>query len=375
MPAQPTAPPSADEPASLGDVSTPTGEVIDVPSTVPADCSADATKALEAWFASVPDDSTMRLAAGGCYRIDGTLHITARNRLLLDGNGATLRAEGDGDRDRRHLRVVGGSHILLRNFTVEGVNPKAGATADSYRADRAFQHGIALDSVAGALVEHVTIRNVYGDFVYIGRADGRPTATSVGSNITIRDSTFEGSGRQGVAIAMGNGILITGNTIGGVGRSMFDLEPNTANQAIRDVSIVANHTGAARNFWLANKGQGFMIGPVTIRANVMDAPTGGLVFSFHDDAGGARGPWTIEDNVLIASDKVHDEGSRGAFFFTGSTDVTIRGNRVSFAAAPGMPAVELQRSSNVTIEGNTFEGAGQVVVADAASSNVHAPGD
>ena len=61
---------------------------------------------------------------------------------------------------------------------------------------------------------------------------------------------------------------------------MFDLEPNTERNAVRDIRIEQNTTGAAVNFWIASKGAGNQIGDVVVRRNTMRSPTGGLVFVF-----------------------------------------------------------------------------------------------
>jgi len=69
----------------------PAGPVHAVPSSVPSGCSADATSALLAWLATVPDGATLRFDAGACCRIEGTLELRNR-RIALDGNRATLRS-------------------------------------------------------------------------------------------------------------------------------------------------------------------------------------------------------------------------------------------------------------------------------------------
>jgi hypothetical protein len=82
-----------------------------------------------------------------------------------------------------------------------------------------------------------------------------------------------------------------------------------------------------------------------------------------------RGPFTFTGNRLIASDVVHDEGSQGAFLFAFARDVTLSGNIVQFQT--DMPAVEARGSRGLTLEGNTFNGTTQPVLADSATSDVH----
>ena len=74
--------------------------VYKVPTSIAADCSVNVTAALQAWLDSLPDGATALLAAGGCYRVDGTPQLIDRNGLTIDGNGSTLRAFTDGPPER-----------------------------------------------------------------------------------------------------------------------------------------------------------------------------------------------------------------------------------------------------------------------------------
>ena len=97
-----------------------------VPSTIPSDCSTDVTKALTKWIESVSDGSTLEFAKNGCYRLDGSLMVTDRSGLTFDGNGATLKAVTEGNRDRVHVFFIGDKNLTVRDLTVRGVNPARG---------------------------------------------------------------------------------------------------------------------------------------------------------------------------------------------------------------------------------------------------------
>jgi hypothetical protein len=284
--------------------------------------------------------------------------------LDIDGSGATLRAGSVGDRSRKQLEVTSSEDITVRDLIVVGSNERAGATTDAYDPDLAFQHAFALTGVHRVLLERVAASKLHGDFVYIGRVRGSST-----NDVTVARSSFDGSGRQGIAVTQGSRVLIVDNDITNVARSMFDLEPNNPNDEIRDVRISGNRTGAAKNFWLANKGAGENIGPVEIDGNTMNEATGGLLFAF-GKADPGRGPWNVRDNQLIANDAVHDEESVGAFLFAHCHDVSITGNHVTFPAGAVMPAIELRGSKGVRVAGNEFTGASELIVADAATSDV-----
>ncbi len=341
----------------------PTGPTIDVPSSLPRDCSLDVTNRLQSWIDASPDNSTLSLASNACYRVDGTLLFQNRKRLRVEGNGATVRAFTVGDRTRAQLRFRTSENITVQDLVVRGANPRAGASANGYVAHLEAQHAFDLDGVTGVLLFHVQAYDLYGDFVYVGARGKAPSR-----NVTITRSNFSRSGRQGISITAGIDVAIADNSIGGAPRSLFDLEANTTSTSIRHILFLRNVTGAAHNFWLANKGKDANIGDVEFIDNRMSAATGGLVFVYSTGES-RRGPYTFEGNRLVANDVVTDEGSKGAFFFTNAKEVTIRDNTVAFS--PGMTAIELRNTHGVTVAGNHFTGESTVLLPTEGSSDYH----
>ncbi len=335
-----------------------------VPAAIAHDCSVDVSAAMQSWIASVPDNSTLRLARNACYRVDETVLLEGRNRILLDGNGATLKSVTTGSRTRAQLKLKGGSDLTVRNLIVRGANPNAGANAKAYHPELEAQSGFQLNGVTNVLLDHVQAYDTYGDFVYVGPARQLPSR-----GVTVANSTFDRSGRQGISVTSAVGVVIEANTISDVARSVFDLEANTAETEIRDIRIVGNVTGAAVNFWLANKGFPAHIGSVQITDNRMDVASGGLVFVYAK-RGDLRGPYDVERNRFIAAGVISDEGATGAFFFSYTTDVTIRANDVTFPAGKAMPAVELRNAHHVVVTGNRFVNAGRTVVASQGSTDI-----
>ena len=325
-----------------------------VPPTVAADCSVDVTSALNQIVAKARKGATIELAPGGCYRLDGTLHVRDKRGLTIEGNGASLEARTVGDRDRRHVWVWGGKDLVIRDLTVRGANPTPGPEK-GYNGARPFQHGFALQGVNGARLEGVTVTAVYGDFVYIG-PDLRTGRWS--TNVAVKDSTLVDGGRQGIAIVAGKHVVIDRNEIGGAGQSLFDLEPNKATQGAVDVRITRNRTGGARHFWLANKAVGTEIRDIVVKGNRMLTPTPGLVF-VSGPTSGFRGPMVFADNDLQTTGTVSDDGSRGAFYLGRVRDVVIRDNRVLLPAGKEMPVVQNHSSLDIVVTGNEFVNGGQ----------------
>ena len=329
-----------------------------LPATVASDCSVDVTNSVSGFIQEQRNGTTIRFRKGACYRVDGTIAIIDRKNITVDGNGATVKAVTPGARGRRHVAVQGGRNITVRDLTVIGPHEGAGAVKSAYQPQYEFQHGFAFLGVQHARLERVRVEHVYGDFVYIGPSGEDDSPTYRWSrDVRVTGSTFTGGGRQGISITGGKQIRIDHNTIGDVPRSLFDFESNTGQGGAVDVTVDHNSTGAAVNFWLANKGAGLNTRKITFDRNTMTAPTGGLVFVFGPTSG-YRGPFTFTRNRLEFTDRVHDEGSQGAFTFAGATDVTVRDNTGTFPASPKVPIVESRGSRNVVVTGNRIANAG-----------------
>lgn len=333
--------------------------VVKVPATIAADCSRDVTGDLNRWIAQAKAGSTLQLAHDACYRVDGSVTLREKVDLTLDGNGASFEARTVGAQDRRHVGIVGGSNITVRDLRVKGANPTPGPER-GYNSTKAFQHGFALQGVRGVRLDGVRVESVFGDFVYVG-----PNGAQWSTDVTVTRSKLEGSGRQGIAIVAGKRVTIDRNVIRGAGQSLIDLEPNYESQGAVDVRITRNRTGSARHFWLANKGDGLNIRRIVVEKNRMLEPTPGLVFVYGPRSG-YRGPMVFADNRFQTTGTVSDEGSRGAFFLGRVKDVVIRGNDVTLPAGRNMPAVENLGSVDVVVERNTFRNAGQEVIVTGA---------
>jgi Right handed beta helix region len=350
-----------------------TGRTYSVPRTIAADCSSDVTSSLSKWFASVPDNSTLMLGKGACYQIEGALTIANRRSLLFEGNGATLQAKTRGTRTRVHVGIDNSENIIIRNLTVKGANPRAGAQSSAYNPQFEAQHGFNLGGVRHVLLDNVQASDVYGDFVYIsssgqGKSRGQPS-----EHVAVVRSRFNRSGRQGISITNARDVTILGNDITDVARSMFDLEPNTEANAVRDIRIEQNATGAAVNFWIASKGAGSQIGDIVVRNNTMQAATGGLVFVF-GSRGAPRGPFTFDGNRLQVTGAVTDEGAKGALFFAHTDRIEIRNNQIDLPRGRDMPTVELRSCNHVVVEGNRVKNAKHLVMADQTTTDVSASG-
>ena len=95
-----------------------------VPSSIPDDCSQAVEGQIESFLSTVPDGSTVQFQPQGCYGQDGTIFVTDRKNLVIDGNGSIFRALTQGDSGRSNWEVQAGSNITIENMTLYGGEPQ-----------------------------------------------------------------------------------------------------------------------------------------------------------------------------------------------------------------------------------------------------------
>ena len=117
--------------------------VYKVPKTIKGDCSVAVEGKIMAWLATVPDGSTVQFGAGRCYGQDGTITLTGRNNLVIDGQGSEFRALTLGGDHRSNWRFLNGRNLTVRNLAVRGSDPQGpterasnGSTAIRSRGSR-----------------------------------------------------------------------------------------------------------------------------------------------------------------------------------------------------------------------------------------------
>src|SRR4051794_18242648 len=93
---------------------------VTIPTTIDSTGRTDVSVPMAAFLASVPDGSTIGLAANSVYRMEKTLVISKRHNLTIRGNGATFRATSPADRTRSNVRVVDSSHIAIVGLKIKG---------------------------------------------------------------------------------------------------------------------------------------------------------------------------------------------------------------------------------------------------------------
>jgi hypothetical protein len=314
----------------------PARATVTVPGTIDPTGATDVTAALQRFIAAAPRGSTVVLRHRARYRLDGTLQLRDRSGLTLDGNGATLFAATPGGPYRAAIRLLGGRSWTLRNLTVTGPKPSDAGFDPALQ----WQHGIDLRGVRGATLRGVTVRDVWGDGIYVGLStDGAAWSRDV----SIIDSGSAGTGRMGVAVTAGRDVLVHGGTWSQPGLSTFDIEPNGAPGGVRRVTVERATLGAgsrARALDITGSGP---VSDITFRDNILIGRPPHVRF----DQGQKRPrDITVQDNL---SSVLFTGPGPAAMVFRNTDGVTVRGNRQPLPPGSDLHLVAVEGSTRVSV--------------------------
>jgi hypothetical protein len=304
-----------------------------VPASIAADCSVDVTADLATWITSRPDGVILRF--GGCYRIDGTLELRGRSGLTFDGNGSTFRSvksmvSGNAaDGQRAMFRFIDSTGFVLRDMTITGAYTNGGTLDESLQ----WAHGVDLRGTSAELA-NVDISDVAGDCVHFNLSASR-------SSGSFHDSTCTDTGRSGVAVVAGDNVLVQGNTLGNIGFTVFNVEPNVGGlNGTSNVRINANTVNGRYRLY--------------VYAVIANAPNVGQDFTNNRVVGSGLRIGIIPVSGTIVRPQ----------------DVSIIGNTAD--TATHSPAVEVRHVDGLNVTGNTIpmSGGAMALVDDSCSINV-----
>ena len=229
---------------------------IQVPASIDSTGVADASAPLIAFLDSVPDGSTIEFPAGGIYRMDAGLKFLDRHDLTFEGNGATLRSNGDVHEASSLFALWSDdTGIVIHDFNLVGNSPSPGV----YLPGQEGAHGVLIDGGGNVDVSDVTISGVYGDAFYVGGwADG----------VNIHDSIVKSNGRNGVAVIAGRNVTVQRVTFDESGYCTLDVEANDSTEGAANVKFLDNLVGTWGDvFFAADGADGSVVDGVTVSGN------------------------------------------------------------------------------------------------------------
>jgi hypothetical protein len=357
------------------------------PTSIAADCSSDATDALNSWFASLPDDTTVDLPSNGCYLVSNSpsslFAIENTKGLTINGNGTTLQQsvyDNQGTAVPGQILTLGSnSSLAITNLTVKGPS-SSGGPADENDA------GILMWQNNGVDLNGVTITTVEGDGLDVYPLGNQP---GVNWNVTVENSTIEDIGYHGITpeaadgFSFENSTLSSGDIDAEVDFSCESSWPNDDCGTLTQPNIgVVNMTikdDSFPNGMALEDGMSCLpVGNWTIEGN--DLGTGGLDLQFDTTYSltlsalttcGQYSGLTIEDNTSTATTLTPCCGSGSPYILVqGWTNVTIADNHLVFGANQGMTGaavVDLWADSNVSVTNNDFANYYTLTTSDAPS--------
>jgi hypothetical protein len=345
--------------------------VFKVPKKIPSDCSVPVEDEIMAWLATVPNGNTVQFAPGGCYGQDGTITLSGRRDLVIDGRGAQFRAITAGGPTRANWRFSGGANLSVQNIAVWGSNPEG-----RYTAGFEWQHGFSVEGVQGMTLSNVQARETWGDGVLLYRSAYSPACgddDSSARNVSITGATLARVGRQGVAIVDAEHVTVQASTIGPVALASVDIETDDNCEIARHIKISGNQFGASG--WGVVSSVGFggdpQVGDVSVTDNTQSVAATGCFAPVRIlspvEPSLYRSGYTFRGNSLL--------GTKNGFELRGVRNAELSSNTVTLTPTVGCgtrTGVLLQDSHTVNISFNVFSGANSVFTADTLSDGITA---
>jgi Right handed beta helix region len=323
--------------------------------------ATDVTADVQALLDRTPDGGVVQLEREGDYRVEGTLVVEERHDLRIEGNGARIFATSTADRTRSHLKIVGGSDLVVHDLEIHGANPHAGLGDQAHVADLEAQHGIALEGVIDVELDRVYIHDTYGDNVYVSRHEGDRRWSE---RVWIHDSTFARTGRQGIAVVAARDVVIERNWITHMRRAAIDLEPTTQSWGADNIHILENLVGPGRLLFVAAAGAGPVNWVVIARNTLQGRDLGVWVVPPEGDR--RQRFWVVDNTSDILAVKQPLQ-------FTRTDGVIVRGNRQPVDERYAL--VESTDSCDVAITKNDIAPGTRVMVGQSRDCNFILPVD
>ena len=351
----------------------PTTNVVSIPTSISSNCSTDVTGQIQNWIDSVPNSKTLKFGTDACYLVDGTLSITDRSDLTLDGNGSTLKQSTDGrnsskPRTRMMFDFTRGSNLSVKNFTIQGAHPNAGTSSSSYVVELEGQHGFGIHSVQGISIENNQVYDIYGDDVYIGNQGG-----DLSRNVTVKGNRFERNGRQGIGVVGAEDVLIENNYIGQIARSTIDIEPNTEAGAVRRLMFRNNDIGPGRLLFFANQGAAAPIEDISFINNRLTGKNLQVQSRITGPGSGKRLRYKFIGNT---SDTETGNPTGASMVFEDIEGLEVSGNSTPMQSGRSMSLVSIENSSNVKVFQNSIlNGVGSLKLSGTTNSEFCSSGN
>jgi hypothetical protein len=342
---------------------------VTIPPSIDASGRSDVSNALNAFFSQVPAGADVVFPAGGHFRVEGVLLLTNLRDVTIDGNGSEIIARTNGSaipapakryrahwpRLREHVSIRRATNLSIRNLSVIGPN-----TGGRYDPALEGQAGFAVYASSNVTLTNVSVRQVYGDGVYIASASNL---------VNVAQSTIDTVGRQGISVVFASHVVLDHDHFANIARSVVDLEPAARRWSVTDVHVLSADVGNYGNFLLAAGGAGPSVSSVWIQQTHVTGGNG-LAIAAGNPRQQRRDLHIIDNTSDVAGKVVQTSSpSTAVIQLTNLDGVEIVGNKQRVDG--GAVAVSLDRVCGLTFKDNQFQGASaesQIVAACGAAA-------
>jgi hypothetical protein len=297
--------------------------------------ATDVTNALNGILASTSNGATLSFPTNGRYRIDGTLVLSGKDRVTIDGHGSTFFAVTNGpnvnNRNRDQWSLLSDTNLVIRDMNVRGSAASTGPDG-IYNVNLEAQHGLHIAGSTNVLITNVTIANTWGDLVYVG-ANQVGSSFIPSSGVTVTQSTLVGASRNGVSVTDADHVTFSSDTIDQARMALVDLEANTPADEIAYVTLYGNTLGAARFTTIDNWGAHGTEHDIVVTSN-RTMPNVGFKMGAMGTATGRRYNYTVTNNVGELANQPPNVSDNEPMVSLGYVDnATVSGNIEVFATS------------------------------------------
>lgn len=305
--------------------------VVDVTTTgAKGDGSTDDTAAIQRAVTQAASSKGTVLIPDGTYMIDALTSVNVASNVTLKlSSGATLKAFPNSSENYSVLQISG-SDVTIVGGTIAGERAQhSGSTGE-------WGMGINVDGASGTVIDSVTIKDMWGDGIYLANQ---------ASNTTICSVVADNNRRQGMSIVGADGVVVKSstfkNTNGTEPKSGIDIEPNSGTSVSNvdiENSTFTDNAGAGINIYAASGD----VSLVTINGNVISGS-------------GNNGGITLVNSSrdTITNNTIHDTNNWGIFLDSTSSQDVVTGNDITVTNGASGHGIDNHGSGN-TVSGNTL---------------------
>jgi hypothetical protein len=227
-----------------------TTRTVTVPDTIDATGTTEVSAALNTFIESVPDGSIISFPTGATYLLNEGIQISKRHNLVFAGDGTTLRVSAAAAGNNAlaspfaigflfpdHDWYGGCTDIVIHDFILVGNDATPGTFTEGWE----YEANLQIFDADRVEIYGITGSAAPGDFIHCEQVNGA----------WIHDNHAISTGRNGISVISGSGILAEDCAFDASGFITFDVEPNGVNDASSDVTFRNCTAGTYGNYFSA----------------------------------------------------------------------------------------------------------------------------